>query len=1150
MGKYGFFQYGTTVKYGTVDANRIYYSSGISAWSYDYKSISLTWSTIIPDPVDSPYIPTHWRLVRSFVGLPDSPYSGTVLDSDTIANYRLTYIDSDTALLDNAEATYTIWVYNGAQWINTGGVSVNTVAETSTQATFKRWLPAVWLNEQYGIGDAIGESELSDLTTTIDAYAFEYDKLKVYASLLEDSIDPARTPAILLENKVTELGFLYEPSLGDIYHRSLYKVGHIVNALKGTSLGITAYTTALTHWPSSILIGQNLMLDYNDSSFEESIGRWSVSGGTLTRQVYATATADLGVPVIAATPKLYDLDYPPRAIACGLITSTSGAIVTLTLPSTDVITKGIPVEEGLRYIVKGWIRHIGTVGTVVATISWYDLTGTLISTTSAGTPVTTTTTWQDFKSGSDSIQNGKLAPTGARYAKINIVIDPTSAGNKYLLDLIEFKISTSNDIAPAGLLPALEYQDARLVNINIEADLENIIPNPGFEQGTGWWRPLNADLTQDFNPPTESIIFGSSAAKLTVTATGTAAIVSDWLPTYQSTPHTFTAYVSGAVGRTAIARIEYSSPASDYEQTKVYTDEVDGSFYYDPTPYYIDSDEFVVTADAQRVNVSLVSSAFTPDYGTPLVKISVYFPDAVAGDVFYIDSTMLAPFPDIQDYFQGNGGPEPVDPNAARVYYPSDCRWEKRHQLNFISNPQFADTTGWTANAGTTLTASTDFALYGTKSGKVSKAGGGSISKTITLPSGASVGGKDIVISAHVKNKAGTYTISTNGQLANTFIVSEANKDEWTRLDVTRIDLVGETTFTLTISLDTGNAAAAVFYVDGVQAEYGRYPTPYIDTTATTTTTDVNPADVAKNIYYAHSTLFHSSVSYYSHRYEAKLTRLRVTLPAVLPIGTSWQLGNPPIEAGFRETTLNSLLESPSFEKGLDGWVPNNSTLEKAIAGGTLTTDMVVHGVGYCKVTSTSAGTFGLSSELIDVSSGKGYYVAAAVMPMDDMAYGTYTLRLSWYDEADAFLYYKETSVDLQRNDRLAHLQIVAPGSKTLSVVSISVTSGVATATAAAPHGLSPSEVITLGSILGTSGTFPYNIGGGSYTIDSVTETTFSFAFSWTDEVDTVVDTTAVFLATGLAKAKVEVLVTPDDPAIGRAFHVDRVLFREQVLEL
>jgi hypothetical protein len=138
--------------------------------------------------------------------------------------------------------------------------------------------------------------------------------------------------------------------------------------------------------------------------------------------------------------------------------------------------------------------------------------------------------------------------------------------------------------------------------------------------------------------------------------------------------------VSGAVGRTAIARIEYSSPASDYEQTTVFTDEVDGSFYYNPTPYYIDSEEFVVTSVAQRVNVSLVSSAFTPDYGKPLVKVSIYFPDAEDGDVFYIDSAMLAPLPDVQDYFQGNGGPEPVDPNTAIVFYPSDCRWETRHQ--------------------------------------------------------------------------------------------------------------------------------------------------------------------------------------------------------------------------------------------------------------------------------------------------------------------------------------------------------------------------------------------------------------------------------------------------------------------------------------
>ena len=1145
MGKYGFFQYGTTVKYGAVDANRIYYSSGISAWSYDYNSISLTWSTIIPDPTDAPNIPTHWRLVRSFVGLPDSPYSGTVLDSDTISNYRLTYIDTDTALLDNAEATYTIWVYNGAEWINTGGVTVNVVSQTSTQTTFKRWLPAVWLNENYGIGDAIGESESSDLTTTIDAYSFEYDKLKVQASLLEDSVDPARTPTVLLEKKVTELGFLYEPSLGDIYHRSLYKVGHIVNALKGTTLGITAYTTALTHWPSEVAIGSNLMLNYNDSSFEESIGNWSISGGTLIRQPYLTATSTLGVSVFAPTPKLYDLDFPPRDTACGLVTSTSGSIVTLTLPNTKVITKGIPVKAGRRYIVKGQIRHVATAGTVVATISWYDLTGTLISTTLPDTAVTTTISWQEFRSKSDFIQNGQVAPDNATYAKINIIIDPTSSANKYLLDFLEFKISSSDDIAPYGVLPALEYQDARLVNVNIEADLENIIPNPGFENGTGWWRPLNAELVQEFNPPTGSLVYGTSVAKLKATTTGTIALVSDWLTTYESTPHTFTAYVSGAVGRTAIARIEFSSPATDYEQSKINTDEVDGSFYYDPTPYYIDSEEFILTANAQRLNVSLVSSAFTPDYGSPLVKVSIYFPDAVAGDVFYVDSAMLAPFPSIQDYFQGNGGPEPVDPNTAQVYYPSDCRWEKRHQLNFVSNPQFTDTTNWTAGSGTTLTASTDFALYGSKSAKVSKTGGGEISTVVVLPSGTSVGGRNIVISAYVKNKAGTYSIGTTGQTVNTFVVSEANKDQWTRLDVTRIDTVGETQFTLTISLNTGTISAAVFYVDGVQAEYGRIPTPYIDVTSITTTTDLNPADATKNIYYSHTELTHSSTSYYSNRYAAKLTRLSVTLPSILPIGTSWQIGTPPNYAGFKETTLKNLLISPSFEEGLEGWVSSSSTLTKTITRGTLFDDNQTHGSAYCKVSATVSGSFGIKTNSIDVSAGIGYYVTSAIRPENEDAYGLYTMRINWYDENNDFLYYKETSVDLQRHDRWAHLQIVAAGSKTVSVISASVSSGTATITTSAPHGLSTGEVITLGTVAGTVSTFPYTLGGGSYTISSITDSTFSFDFAGGDEPETEITTTAVFLSTGMYTAVIEVFSTPDFPGIGRTFHIDKVLFRE-----
>ena len=79
---------------------------------------------------------------------------------------------------------------------------------------------------------------------------------------------------------MADLGFKYEPSLGDFYHRSLYRSGLGNFSSKGTTSAIQEYIGALTHWSADIDPYINMMLDYNDSSFEESTGHWYVTGGT------------------------------------------------------------------------------------------------------------------------------------------------------------------------------------------------------------------------------------------------------------------------------------------------------------------------------------------------------------------------------------------------------------------------------------------------------------------------------------------------------------------------------------------------------------------------------------------------------------------------------------------------------------------------------------------------------------------------------------------------------------------------------------------------------------------------------------------------------------------------------------------------------
>ena len=1148
MAKYGFGTYGIP-KYGEVDANRLYYSSGIFGWSYDYQTISLTWKTILSDPNDAPYVPIAWRLVRSYVGVPDSPYVGTVLDSGALpSEFRLTYIDSDETLIQNHEVTYTIWIftaeqdsfgnivsYDNSKWINCGSTVVNTVGQTNTQDYFKKWLPAAWLNESSGVGDAIGEAEDTALSAVIDAYGFEYDKLRTQASLLRSYADPRNIPSLLLKNKVTDLGFLYEPSLGDTYHRSLYRSGNFVNALKGTSVGIATYATALTHWSTSVEIGRNLFLDYNDASFEESAGRWAFdsAGGTITHQHYATSLSVLGVTVVPPTIPLTRPNWPLRQYAFGVAIPSESAIKTITLGSGT--TTSIPVTAGKRYLFKGWVRHLSHDGIVDISIKWLSKSGAVLSTTAAGPSVTTTTSWQEFRSVSEGISDGALAPVGAFYAQLVISIHPSSGNKKYFFDMFDFREANNLGIATSGLLPSYEYEDARLIKVNVEADLENYILNPSFDSGTSWWKSFNSELVQDFNPPATAKVFGSAVAKITALSDGMTALISDWQTVLPGTPYNVSFYVSGPAGKNAVVRLEYSSAQSYEDQVKILSDE-DGK-YYPVDPYYVDSEVTVLDENAVRISAYGVSPVIGQDYSDPLVKSSVYFPDAEEGDVFYVDSVMMVESPTVKDYFQGDGGLLPEDPNVNTFYPSSDCTWDSRNHLNMVTNSSFDDDSKWVAAAGTTFTSVNSGSLFGTKRGNVSASGGGSISTTVYYPRGACIGGEDVTVSAYVKNVAGLYSISTSGQAVNSFRVSTENASSWTRIDVSRIAEVGETHFDITISLTQAGAGVKVFHVDGVQAEFGRVATPFVDPANSYTTVSANPAQAGETVSYAYSTMVNAGYSFYGTRYQEKYQRLSSSLDLVMPLGSSWSVKTHESNVALNEVT-GTLLNSPSFELNLSGWSGESAILKRAVSRGTIYDELLTQGAAFCKVTATADEDFGIVTDLIPIKAVTGYYASVAIKPENEDAYGTYSLKIKWYAESTGFLREKVSQVTLNRHDRWAYLDVIAPGNKTIFISGAEVLDNYITLTTVGAHKFSVGEelIVVVNDNVALS---------GPTTIEAVTETTFSFTRTADDLAFTEVVGSARFSNTGVVYAKVEVLCSPSSTGVGRTFYLDKVIFRE-----
>lgn len=1149
MARYGFTQYGIPL-YGEVEGNRLYYNSNISAWSFDYGTVYIRWNSILVDPADAPFTITHWKLVRSFVGAPDTPYSGTVLDSDVIGNFRLQYTDSTVSLssTDAREVTYILWGFNGRDWIECGNTTAVLISQTTTQELFTRWLPAAWLNNTLGVGDEIGEpEETNPLTLTISGYSFAYDKLRSDASLLENYSDAAIIPRKLLKNKIEDLGFTFEPSLGDIYHRSLYKSGYLINATKGTTRGVEAYTIALTHWGNEISVGENLLLDYNDSSFEESTGRWHTSGGVLDNHLYATSLQELGYTVTPPVTSLVtDPEYPPRMLGFGSLSGHTNTPTTLSLPAptADKVLYGIPIKPDTRYLFFGMAKCLtDKLGTVKAKIIWYDRTGTLISSTAYGATVSLTQSDSEFSSPSTLGRNGTVSPSNAAYASIEMVLTPNNNQTHFLFDLLQFCEAYSKTIYVSKNLPSYEYQDPRLIQILPEGNLQNLIPNPSFTSGVSGWESFNSTLVQDFHTPAETKVYNTVVAKLKTKTDGRVALISEWIPIQSSATYTFSAYISSPESKNIIARIEFSTKQSEEDQTKVLSD----SFgrYYDPIPYYVDSNVLVTDDTAARISVTAIAPVQSEYSGTPLAKVSLIINESSVGDELYVSSAMLTKTTTPFDYFQGDGGVTPANPNINTFFDTNECYWEKRLHLNFISNPTFEATTlnKWTPAAGTALTTQTTVTPpFGNRYGQVVGTGGGQISTVVTLPYGASVGGEDIVVSAYVRNVAGTYSIQTTNQTQAQFVVDEANKDEWIRISVNRVLGVGETSFTVTIGLSDAGSGSKTFYITGVQAEYGRIATPFVNIFTSGTKSAINPSSPTDSIYYAYAPMVNSGISTYAARYDIKKNRLNNTLSAVVPLGSTWKISTTKSDVGYSEIE-NTLLTSPSFETNLLGWSGENSTIKRILSRGTVYDEVLTHGSSHAHVTAAASGDFSILSEFVPISIATGYYVSAAVLPDNPDAYGTYSIKIKFYNSSYGFIKERSFSQYVGRTDRWTYLDVISPGSKTIGISSAIRTSNTITVETPANHGFQVGEDVNV--LFSSPANNVFATSSGSYVITAVTPNTFSFVKAGNDIPYTVVGGRVVFINTGVSYAKVEVECSPDTPNPGVTFGVDRVIFRE-----
>lgn len=283
MARYGIDYYGLSY-YGS-SAAVSYLAGTFTAQSIDHSYIQIRW--------ESPS--GRWsnlRIVRNSYGYPVNAWDGDVIVDSPKEAISQTYYD-DRNLRPEAFFYYSMFVYNTLTyaWVRAGDVTGVSVKSYGTGDNLYKYIPDIYKVTQ--IYSATADWDNADLRAFLNLFGFELDYIQTITALLVSRYDIERVNGSLLPSFLQQFGLTYEPEIGYQQTRILVRDAVLIGQKKGSSEGLREFMKAFTGYavpqpiagtpnPSidGLVKSHNLMLDYNDSSFEESTGHWESTDGS------------------------------------------------------------------------------------------------------------------------------------------------------------------------------------------------------------------------------------------------------------------------------------------------------------------------------------------------------------------------------------------------------------------------------------------------------------------------------------------------------------------------------------------------------------------------------------------------------------------------------------------------------------------------------------------------------------------------------------------------------------------------------------------------------------------------------------------------------------------------------------------------------
>jgi hypothetical protein len=283
MSRYGIDYYGLNY-YGS-SASVSYLAGSFTAQSINHGYVQIRWT-------NPPGLWSNIRIVRNSYGYPVNAWDGDVIVNSPKEALLQTYYD-DYNLRPEAFFYYSMFVYNTLTygWVRAGDVTGVSVKNYENGNNLYEYLPEIYKITQ--VYTATSDWDNQDLKNFLNLFGFELDYAQTITSLLISRYDIERVNGLLLPSLLQEFGLTYEPEIGYQQTRILVRDAVLIGQKKGSLQGLREFMKAFTGYavpepvagtpnPSidGIVKSHNLMLDYNDSSFEESSGHWSSVDGT------------------------------------------------------------------------------------------------------------------------------------------------------------------------------------------------------------------------------------------------------------------------------------------------------------------------------------------------------------------------------------------------------------------------------------------------------------------------------------------------------------------------------------------------------------------------------------------------------------------------------------------------------------------------------------------------------------------------------------------------------------------------------------------------------------------------------------------------------------------------------------------------------